>query len=99
MATTVRETVEQQAAKAGIAVKTTQVGTMFGMFFNDRTPTNYAEVKTSDAQRYGTFFHKLLQEGVYFAPSAFEAAFAALPHEGEALAHTVDALERVFPQL
>lgn len=99
VATTVRETIEQQAAQAGIPVATTQVGTMFGLFFNDRTPTNYAEVKTSDAKRYAALFHKLLDHGVYFAPSAFEAAFAALPHEGAALAHTVEALERVFPQL
>ncbi len=99
VATTVRETVEQQAAKTAIAVRTTQAGTMFGMFFNDHTPTNYDEVKTSDADRYAKFFHLMLEQGVYFAPSAFEAAFTALPHEGEPLAHTLHALERVFPQL
>ncbi len=99
VATTLRETIEAQAQKAGISVQTTQVGTMFGMFFNSQTPTNYDEVKSSDAKRYGTFFHKMLAQGVYFAPSAFEAAFAALPHEGDALEQTVTALERVFPQL
>jgi glutamate-1-semialdehyde 2,1-aminomutase len=72
---------------------------MFGTFFNDHPVRNYAEVKQSDAQRYATFFHKILAHGVYFAPSAFEAAFSALPHEGEALVQTVAALKEVIPQL
>ncbi len=99
VATTVRETIDRVAADAGIPVQTAQAGTMFGLFFNDQPVRNYAEVKTSDQERYARFFHAMLEQGVYFAPSAFEAAFAALPHDGPALEQTLNALETVLPQL
>ncbi len=91
--------IREQAAAANVPVQVTQVGTMFGLFFNERPVTNYAQVKTSDAQRYARFFHAMLERGVYFAPSAFEAAFAALAHEGEPLERTLQALAEVFPLL
>ena len=99
VATVVRETIERKAAAAGIPVQTAQAGTMFGLFFNERPVTNYADVKQSDARRYARFFHAMLEQGVYFAPSAFEAAFAALPHDGPALEQTLAALDAVFPRL
>ena len=99
VATVVRETIERKAAAAGIPVQTAQAGTMFGLFFNERPVTNYADVKQSDARRYARFFHAMLEQGVYFAPSAFEAAFAALLHDGPALEQTLAALDAVFPRL
>ena len=87
------------AREAGIPVQTAQVGTMFGMFFNANPTTNYAEVKMSDTEIYGRYFHALLENGVYMAPSAFEAGFASLVHEGAALDQTLGALESVFKQL
>lgn len=99
VATAVRETAEQNAQKLGIPVQTAQVGTMFGMFFNEHPVANYAEVKTSDTERYGRYFHALLENGVYVAPSAFEAGFVSLAHEGDALDQTLTAIETVFKQL
>jgi glutamate-1-semialdehyde 2,1-aminomutase len=99
VARAVREAIEAQASAVGVPVQTAQAGTMFGLFFNEHAVRNYAEVKTSDAQRYARFFHALLAEGVYFAPSAFEAAFAALAHEGSALDQTLAGLEKAFRQL
>lgn len=99
VATAVRETIEQQAAAAGIPVQTAQVGTMFGLYFNDQPVTNYTQVKTSSTERYARFFHTLLDEKVYLAPSAFEAGFASLAHEGSALEQTVAALERAFGKI
>lgn len=99
VATAVRETIEQQAAAAGIPVQTAQVGTMFGLYFNDQPVTNYTQVKTSSTERYARFFHSLLDEKVYLAPSAFEAGFASLAHEGSALEQTVAALERAFGKI
>ncbi len=96
VADAVRACVESSAAEAGIPVQTAQAGTMFGAFFNDRPVRNYAEVKTSDAARYGRYFHALLERGVYFAPSAFEAAFTSLAHEGAALDQTLSVIEAVF---
>jgi glutamate-1-semialdehyde 2,1-aminomutase len=99
VAATVRAALEQHAAAAGIPLRTAQAGTMFGLFFNDQPVTNYTEVKTSDAARYARFFHALLEQGVYVAPSAFEAAFASSAHAGAALDQTLSALKRVFAQL
>ncbi len=99
VAAQVADAIREQATVAGVPVQVARVGTMFGLFFNERPVTNYAQVKTSDAQRYARFFHAMLQRGVYFAPSAFEAAFAALAHEGEPLERTLEALAEVFPQL
>ncbi|NDJ76341.1 MAG: glutamate-1-semialdehyde 2,1-aminomutase [Chloroflexi bacterium] len=99
VATAVRETVNAEAAAASIPVQTAQVGTMFGLFFNDHPVANYAEVKGSDTDRYARFFHAMLEQGVYFAPSAFEAAFAALPHDGPALDQTVAAIKTVLQRL
>ncbi|HML23414.1 MAG TPA: glutamate-1-semialdehyde 2,1-aminomutase [Aggregatilinea sp.] len=96
VADAVRACVESSAAAAGIPVQTAQAGTMFGAFFNERPVRNYAEVKTSDAARYGRTFHALLERGVYFAPSAFEAAFTSLAHESAALDQTLSAIETVF---
>ncbi|NLX08722.1 MAG: glutamate-1-semialdehyde 2,1-aminomutase [Chloroflexi bacterium] len=96
VARTLRAGLDEAAAGAGIPVQTAQVGTMFGLFFNDQPVRNYDEVRTSDAGRYARFFHALLDHGVYFAPSAFEAAFAGLPHAGLALEQTLDAVQAVF---
>ncbi len=96
VADAVRGCIAACAAEVGIPVQTAQAGTMFSAFFNDRPIANYADVKASDAGRYGRFFHALLERGVYLAPSAFEAAFASLAHEGAALDHTLTAIEDVF---
>ncbi len=99
VATAVCEAIDQQAAAAGVPVHTTQAGTMFALYFNDQPVTDYASVKQSDSERYARFFHAMLEQGVYFAPSAFEAAFAALPHDGPAVEHTVAAIETVMPRV
>ena len=88
-----------EALQQNEAIQTAQVGTMFGFSFRDSPAKNYDEVKQSDTERYARFFHAMLKEGVYFAPSAFEAAFAALPHEGAALDQTLTAIRNVIPTL
>ncbi|MBN1562697.1 MAG: glutamate-1-semialdehyde 2,1-aminomutase [Anaerolineae bacterium] len=96
VATAIRESMEQNAQKASIPMQTAQVGTMFGMFFNANPVANYADVKTSNTEAFGRYFHAMLAQGVYMAPSAFEAGFSSLAHEGEALDQTLSALEMVF---
>lgn len=88
-----------EADRAGIPVQATCVGTMFGVYFNENPVHNYEQAKTSDANRYARFFHLLLEAGVYLAPSAFEAAFTSLAHEGEPLEKTLEAVSRAFQKL
>jgi glutamate-1-semialdehyde 2,1-aminomutase len=71
VAATLVQHLQDEAKAAEIPIQTAQVGTMFGLFFNEHPVTNYADVKTSDAKRYAAFFHALLERGVYMAPSAF----------------------------
>ncbi|WP_437886933.1 glutamate-1-semialdehyde 2,1-aminomutase [Phytobacter sp. V91] len=76
------------------------VGGMFGLFFTDALEvTSYQDVMACDVERFKRFFHLMLEEGVYFAPSAFEAGFMSIAHSEEDIRHTVDAARRVFAKL
>lgn len=89
------------AAEAeNIPLVVNHVGGMFGIFFTDAdSVTCYADVKKCDVERFKRFFHLMLQEGVYLAPSAYEAGFMSLAHSQEDIQRTVDAARRCFAQL
>jgi len=87
----------QEAAKAaGVAFSATSEGGMFGLYFADRVPESYAEVMACDVERFNRFFHGMLDEGIYFAPSAFEAGFVSSAHQPDAIATTLAAARKVF---
>ena len=76
------------------------VGGMFGIFFTDaETVTCYQDVVKCDVERFKRFFHLMLEEGVYLAPSAFEAGFMSIAHSEEDINNTIDAARRVFAKL
>ncbi|MBO8136148.1 glutamate-1-semialdehyde 2,1-aminomutase [Dickeya fangzhongdai] len=76
------------------------VGAMFGIFFTDADRvTCYQDVVKCDVERFKRFFHLMLEEGVYLAPSAFEAGFMSLAHSQQDIEHTVDAARRSFAKL
>ncbi len=88
----------------GIAHQTAHAGSMFGFFFTGTPAVDLASAKTSDAAFYACFFHAMLDRGVYFAPSQFEAGFVSLAHDEAAIDATVaaagdalDALRRPLP--
>lgn len=88
------------AAKYKVAFQACSVGGMFGLFFSDRLPQNFADVANScDTQQFATFFHAMLDEGVYLAPSAFEAAFMSAAHSYGDLDKTIMAADKVFARL
>ncbi len=90
----------ERAATAGVAFTTTQAGAMFGLFFTDQQQvTCFADVMACDAEKFGRFFHLMLAQGVYLAPSAFEAGFVSSAHGEEELARTLAAAEQAFAQL
>lgn len=89
-----------RADAAGVPLLTHQAGTMFGVFFTDAPSIErFEQVEQCNAERFVKFFHGMLAEGVYLAPSAFEAGFVSTAHDEAALAHTLDAAERVFASL
>ncbi|KAA8671934.1 glutamate-1-semialdehyde 2,1-aminomutase [Pantoea dispersa] len=89
------------AAEAeNIPLVVNHVGGMFGIFFTDAdSVTCYADVTKCDVERFKRFFHLMLQEGVYLAPSAYEAGFMSLAHSQEDIQRTVDAARRCFARL
>ncbi len=85
------------AAEAGVPLTATAVGGMFGLFFTrDRNVTRYAQATACDVERFKTFFHGMLQEGVYLAPSPFEAGFISSAHSAADIEETLAAARRVF---
>ena len=83
------------AAKAtGIPIQQTRVGTMFTTFFSKVPPKNWSTVAQADKDRYGQFFQKMLESGVYLAPSAFEAGFMSTAHTDADIKATVAAAEK-----
>lgn len=94
------EGLTQVAREAGVPFTTNQVCGMFGLFFTTvNSVTNYAQVMTSDAARFARFFHAMLAEGVYLAPSAFEAGFVSAAHSDADIAATVEAAGRALSKL
>jgi glutamate-1-semialdehyde 2,1-aminomutase len=78
------------AAPAGVTVQ--RVGSMFTFFFTDRPVRSWEDAATCDTQKYAAFFHHLLENGVYFPPSQFEAAFLSAAHDADAVSRTVAAI-------
>ena len=92
--------VQAAADNAGIALATNQVGAMFGLFFTDAGKvTNFAQSTACDQERFKRFFHAMLKQGIYLAPSAFEAGFVSAAHSEEDIDNTIKAAAKAFAQL
>jgi glutamate-1-semialdehyde 2,1-aminomutase len=88
------------ARDAGVPLSANQAGGMFGLFFTqDSLVTHYAQATNCDSERFKAFFHGMLKQGIYLAPSAFEAGFMSSAHSEEDIEETVAAAERVFAKL
>ena len=88
------------ARAANIPFSTNHVTGMFGLFFTDKNPVRYfREVMACDVERFKKFFHGMLAEGVYFAPSAFEAGFISAAHTAADVEQTVAAAKKVFGKI
>jgi glutamate-1-semialdehyde 2,1-aminomutase len=86
-----------QAAKdAGIATVTNRVGSMWTSFFTTEPVIDWNTANKCNRETYGRFFHGMLEEGVYLAPSQFEAAFVSLAHTDEVIEETIEAARRAF---
>lgn len=90
---------QAEADAAGIAFTTTQVGSMFGLFFSPGPIGGYADVMACDVERFKRFFHAMLAGGVYLAPSAFEAGFVSARHGDAELQQTRTAAREAFRAL
>ncbi|MHB8474990.1 MAG: glutamate-1-semialdehyde 2,1-aminomutase [Steroidobacteraceae bacterium] len=90
----------EAARSAGIPLATNHVCGMFGFFFTTEANVDrYAKVMACDVERFKRFFHGMLEEGVYFAPSAYEAGFLSAAHSEADIDATIAAAGRVFAKL
>ena len=80
---------KQAAEQTGIAFTADSVGGMFGLYFSGSLPQNYADMAASNIEAFKTFFHGMLDRGVSFGPSAYEAAFVSAAHTEELVAESV----------
>ena len=87
------------ARKAKIPVRFNRIGSMFCAYFTEAPVHNLADAMKSDRARFARFFHGMLEEGIYLAPSQFEAGFLSTAHTSEDIAKTIDAADRVMGKL
>jgi glutamate-1-semialdehyde 2,1-aminomutase len=90
------EGIGEAAEEADVPIFQTRVGTMFSNFFTSEPVIDYDSAKASDTDRFGRYFHAMLEGGVYIAPSQFEAGFISLAHSDEDIDQTVQAARRAF---
>ncbi len=87
------------AATAAIPICQTRVGSMLGLFFQKGPVADYASAKRSDTQRYAKFFHAMLDEGIYLAPSQFETTFISTAHGEKDIDRTILKANRAMKRL
>ncbi len=88
------------ALSSGVPLAANHVCGMFGLFFTpERKVDSFAKVMACDTERFGRFFHRMLEECVYFAPSAFEAGFVSAAHSSADIDATIAAATRTFDSL
>jgi len=90
----------EKAKKHNIPMTSNIVGGMFGLFFTDaQKVTNFTQATQCDSERFQKFFHGMLEQGVYLAPSAYEAGFVSCTHSNEDIQATIDAADKVLGEL
>ncbi|NQZ25734.1 MAG: glutamate-1-semialdehyde 2,1-aminomutase [Colwellia sp.] len=89
------------AERNGVSLSVNYVGAMFGFFFtDDKNPiTSYEQATQCDAEKFKRFFHLMLAEGVYLAPSAYETGFLSTAHSDDIIEKTLVAVDKCFAQL
>ena len=94
------EGLTEAAHAEGVAFTTAQAGAMFGLFFTDQSRiSSFADVMACDSERFNRFFHAMLDQGVYLAPSAFEAGFVSAAHSDEDIEATIAAARKAFAKV
>ena len=88
-----------RAHNADIPVSCSRVGAMLGLFFTDQPVASFADAKTANLDRFSSYYRGMLENGIYLAPSQFEAFFISSAHDDDAVDQTLSAAERVFAQL
>lgn len=87
------------ADKSGIPVYAEKAGSMFTLFFTDKTVVDADSARTADTGRFGRFFREMLDRGIYLAPSQFEACFVSTAHGEKEIEKTINAARKAFKEI
>jgi glutamate-1-semialdehyde 2,1-aminomutase len=90
------EGLRDAAAQAGAKVQVNAIGSLATLFFTSDPVRNYTDAKKSNTQRYGKFFRNMLEQGIFLAPSQFEAAFVSAAHTDADIERTIAAARVAF---
>jgi len=91
--------IRDAARESGITVQVDRVGSVFGMFFNDKPVKNMSDAKSCDLDRFTKYYSAMLEQGIYLAPSQFESGFVSTAHRDEQISKTIQAIQTVFNQM
>ena len=92
--------ITQSAKKIGVPLAMNYVGGMFGLFFtNEKTIDSFEKVINCNKEHYNIFFHGMLEEGIYLAPSSYEAGFVSSSHSDDDIELTIDTAEKIFKKI
>jgi glutamate-1-semialdehyde 2,1-aminomutase len=89
----------EAASATGMPIQQTRVGSMFCAFFSDQPVIDYTSAKRASTERYARFFQAMLDQGIYLAPSQFEAGFLSLAHQEAEIERTIEAARLAFAQV
>ena len=87
------------AKEKGVKFCARSVGGMFGIYFSELPPNSFDEIMNSDREKFNKFFHSMLEQGIYFGPSAFEAGFVSAAHTEKDINDTIEASSKAFESL
>jgi len=87
------------AREKGVKFCARSVGGMFGIYFSELPPNSFDEIMNSDREKFNKFFHSMLEQGIYFGPSAFEAGFVSAAHTENDIDDTIEASSKAFESL
>jgi glutamate-1-semialdehyde 2,1-aminomutase len=93
------EGLQAEAQKAGVIFSAQSIGSMFGLYFRAAPPQSFAEVMQCDRERFNRFFHVMLEQSVYLAPSAYEAGFVSAAHGKSEIDATLAAAREAFKKI
>ncbi|MBP3723549.1 MAG: glutamate-1-semialdehyde 2,1-aminomutase [Selenomonadaceae bacterium] len=91
--------IEAKAKEAGVKIITHQAGSMFGIFFSEKEVYNYEDAASADQEAFKIWFHSMLEQGIYLAPSQFETVFMSLAHTKEDIEKTIEAAGVAFKKI
>jgi glutamate-1-semialdehyde 2,1-aminomutase len=86
----------ESAEAAECPIRLNRVGSMLGLFFTEHDVIDYSTVKLSDTPKYSIFFHAMLNQGIYFPPSAFETIFVSAAHSASDISLTIETANQAF---